>query len=274
MSIEAVHRQYNDIVAPHYDRDPQGLIHLSLDRALEHLRNHHLVDDGCERLRVLDVGMGTGLFLAKLKAVGGEQIVPFGLDLAEKMVDLARERIPDLTAEVDDAANLDACFPDQSFDLVCTHFVTGFVSMNVLAPQIARRLELGGAWSLLGGTRAGFPMLQARANVRGLRWLTGAGAQSLHDGLQNPADLADAVATMEAHGFEVCAAETLEPQVQFADFEQFMEFAYHGGWLTAVIERLGLHEAKAPTRWLLNRLVFPFKDHHRIAAVLARKVRS
>jgi SAM-dependent methyltransferase len=271
MSVQAIRHHYNEVVAPHYDLDPQAMIGLSLDRAIKQLETQHLLGSGPEPLRVLDIGMGTGLFLARLKALGGERIQPFGLDLADKMVEVARRRIPDLVAEVDDAANLDACFPGLSFDLVCTHFVTGFVPLNVLAPKIWDRLEDGGAWSLVGGTRAGFPTLRARADTRYVRWLCGAGSRKLDDVLLNPADRHDAVQTLRAHGFEVRAEETFEPAAKFSNFDEFMEFAHRGGWFTPLIEGLGLHRAGALTRWLLNRLVFPLQDHHRIAVVLARK---
>lgn len=274
MSIEAVHRQYNDVVAPHYDLDPQGVIGRSFDRVVEQLQNHHILGGDAQRLRVLDVGMGTGLFLARLKALNGDCVQPFGIDLAEKMVECARQRLPDLTAEVEDAAHLDACFPGLSFDLICTHFITGFVSMDVLAPKIWGRLHEGGAWSLMGGTRAGFPTLRARGTGKSIRWLSGAQPGKFDDGLVNPEDVNDVVRTVQRHGFEVCAAETFEPEVEFAHFEQFMEFGYQGGWFTPIIEAIGLQKAKAPTRWLLNRLVFPFKDHHSIAVVLARKLRT
>jgi SAM-dependent methyltransferase len=272
MSIQAIHRQYNE-VAPHYDLDPQAVIRRSLDRAIEQFSNHRVLGT-TEPLRVLDVGMGTGLFLARLKALGGDQVQPFGLDLADKMVEIARRRIPDLIAEVDDAANLDACFTGLSFDLVCTHFVTGFVPMKVLAPMIWDRLDEGGLWSLVGGTRAGFPTLRAKASSRFVHWLVGGGSQKLDDVLLNPADRQDAVRTLRANGFEVCAEETFEPGVEFANFDQFMEFGYQGGWFTPIIDGIGLHKAGAFTRWLLNRLVFPFRDHHSIAVVLARKVRT
>jgi SAM-dependent methyltransferase len=276
MALQAIHRQYNEVVAPHYDLDPQAVIGRSLDRAIDQLNNQHLLDSSGEqrRSRVLDVGMGTGLFLARLKALHSGRIQPFGLDLAEKMVEHARRRIPDLIAEVDDAANLDACFLGQSFDLVCTHFVTGFVPISVLAAKIYHRLEEGGYWSLVGGTRAGFPNLQRRANSRFVRWLASAGSRQLDDVLLNPADREDAVGMLKANGFEVCAEETFEPDVAFADFDAFMEFAYRGGWFTPIIEALGLHQAGALTRWLLNRLVFPLEDCHRIAIVLARKGRT
>jgi SAM-dependent methyltransferase len=271
MSTHVIQRSYNDVVAPHYDLDPQALIGRSLARALAQLRKEGLLRECGERLRVLDLGMGTGLFLEKLTALGGD-IQPFGLDLAERMVETARRRIPDLVAEVDDAVNLDDRFVGQSFDLICTHFMTGFVPMKVLAPKIRSRLVPGGHWSLVGGTRAGFPALQAKTHTRLVRWLSGAGSRTLDDVLLNPADVDEVAAIMEANGFEMCVAETFEPVVDFRNFDDFMEFGYRGGWFTPIIEALGVHKAGAITRWLANRVIFPLTDHHSIAIVLARKV--
>jgi SAM-dependent methyltransferase len=270
--MEIIQHAYNDVVAPHYDLDPQGVTGDSLDRAIHQLREHLFFGDGALPLRVLDLGMGTGLFLSRLKVLGGDQVVPFGLDLAENMIACARRKIPDLVAEVDDAANLDAHFPGQMFDCVSTHFVTGFVPMSVLAPKIWDRLEEGGYWSLVGGTKEAYPVLQAKANSRLLRWLFGAGTQKIDDAFCNPANRDDAVRTLEANGFEVCAAETFEPALQFKNFDAFMEFAYQGGWLTPLIESIGANKLKPVTRWMLNRLFFPISDHHSIAIVLARKV--
>jgi len=272
MSIEAIQRQYNEVVAPHYDLDPQGVIGRSLQRAIAQLHQLRLLEDAPGRLQVLDVGMGTGRFLELLKALGNGQVQPFGLDLAEKMVECARRRLPDLVAEVDDAANLDACFPGVSFDLVCTHFITGFVPMSVLAPKIWSRLEEGGYWSLVGGTKAGFPTLQSKADGWLVRRLSGAGSRKLDDVLLNPADQEEVERTLESNGFEVCVAETFEPVLDFPNFDEFMEFAHRGGWFTPLIEALGVHKAGALTRWLLDRLHFPVKDHHSIAIVLGRKV--
>jgi SAM-dependent methyltransferase len=266
-------RQYNEVVASHYDLDPQAVIGRSLDRAVKQLRNQELVGNGAEPLKVLDVGMGTGLFLAKLKALGGDQIQPFGLDLAEKMVAIARRRVPDLVAAVDDASHLDDCFPGQAFDVVCTHFMTGFVPIRVLVPKIWNRLKENGYWSLVGGTKAGFPVLQAKADTRLVRWLCGAGSRKLEDVLINPADQDEVVRTLQGNGFAVSEAETFQPELDFPNFDAFMEFAYRGGWFTPLVEALGIHRAGTMTRWLLNRF-FPIKDHHSIVIVLARKVKK
>jgi SAM-dependent methyltransferase len=222
-------------------------------------------------LRVLDIGMGTGLFLGKLKELAGDQIVPLGLDLAENMVENARRRIPDLTAAVGDAARLDSYFPGQQFGCICTHFITGYVPMRVLAPQIANRLDTGGYWSLVGGTKLAYRALQAKGDSQILRWLSGAGSRRVDETVLNPANMQEVVDTLNAHGFAICARETFEPVIEFNNYDQFMEFAYRGGWLTPLIESIGLHRAGALKRWLLDRLVFPVRDSHNIVIVLGRK---
>jgi SAM-dependent methyltransferase len=271
MIAQTLHHAYNEVVAPHYDLDPQHVTGDSLDRAVQQLRHEHFFGDGALPFRVLDLGMGTGLFLSRLKALGSEQIVPFGLDLAENMIANARRKIPDLVAEVDDAANFDAHFPGQTFDCICTHFITGFVPMRLLAPKIWQRLDDGGFWSFVGGTKGGFPGLQAKTNSKILRWWSGAGGRSIDESFINPADLAETMHILEENGFQVCEAETFEPRVDFADFDQFMEFGYQGGWFTPLLEEIGLQNTGIVTRWLLNRFVFPVNDHHSIAIVLARK---
>jgi SAM-dependent methyltransferase len=270
MSTTAIHHAYNDVVATHYDLDPQGVIVRSLDRGLAHLKEEGVLDsDGA--LDVLDVGMGTGLFLEKLERSTGCRMAPFGIDLAANMLEVARLRIPRLDAVVGDASHLSAYFAGRWFDCICTHFVTGFVPIGLLAPQIVRRLRPGGYWSLVGGTRAAYPVLQSKGNSKFLRWLAGAGSRSMDDSVLNPADLRTVAETMDAHGFELRRGETFEPPLNFAHFDAFMEFGYRGGWLTPLIESMGLHEAGPAKRWLLNRLIFPVADKHNIVIALGRK---
>jgi len=271
MSTQTIHRAYNDVVAPHYDLDPQGVIGRSLDRAVEQLQKEDVLGPTKGPRCVLDIGMGTGLFLGKLKGLAGDRIVPFGVDLAENMVENARKRIPDLTAVVGDAALLDAYFPGQQFDCICTHFVTGYVPMRVLGPKIAGRLKPGGYWSIVGGTKAAYPALQALGDSKLIRWLSGAGSRKMDDTVLNPGNLQEVGELLKSYGFEVRAGETFEPVIEFNDFDQFMEFAYRGGWLTPLIESIGLQKAGAVKRWLLNRLVFPLKDSHNIVIALGRK---
>jgi SAM-dependent methyltransferase len=271
MSTKTVYHSYNDIVAHLYDLDPQNVTKDSLDRAIQQLNQHHYLGDDSLPLRVLDLGMGTGMFLASLKQLAGEQIIPFGLDLADNMIDNARRKIPDLIAEVDDAANFEAHFPGQLFDCVSTHFITGFVPMTLLAPKIYHRLDEGGCWSFVGGTKEGFPELRRKARSRILQRYGGGDGRTIDEELINPVNDQEVIGVMEANGFDVLAVETFRPPVRFGNFDDFMEFGYHGGWFTPIIETVGLHKAGAFTRWLMNRLVFPINDHHSVVIALGRK---
>jgi hypothetical protein len=182
--------------------------------------------------------------------------------------------MPDLVAEVDDAANFDAHFDGQKFDLISTHFITGFVPMQVLAPKIWARLKDGGWWSFMGATKTGYPALQRKANSRLLRWFLRAGTMRVEDVVCIPAGREEVVTTLEGNAFKVYESETFMPELTFRNLEDFMDYGYRGGWLTPFIERIGLHRAGAFTRLAMNWFVFPVKDHHTIEIALAQKVRK
>jgi SAM-dependent methyltransferase len=271
MHTHVIQRQYDEVIAPHYDVDPQAVIGDSLDRAVAQLCEQPQVRTSTTALRVLDLGMGTGRFLTKLAARVNRPLQSAGLDLSEKMVAVARQRVPDLVAVVDDARNLDAHFTPESFDLVCTHFVTGYVPVGVLAPKVWDKLAPGGHWSFVGGTRAGFPALHRVAQSALVRRLFRAKALDVGGLVASPDDRADLVRTLEAHGFAVLAAETFSPEFHFADFEEFLEVCYRGGWLTPFVESWGVHKAGRFVRLLLDTFVFPMRDRHVIEIVLAEK---
>lgn len=271
METTAIQRQYDEVIASHYDRDAQRVTQDSLDKAVAQLCRQDEFTAAEEPLRVLDLGMGTGLFYERLTARSAREVKAFGVDLSEKMVEIAREKLPGLVAAVDDAANFDAHFAGESFDLICTHFLTGFVPMETLAPKIMARLRPGGWWSFVGGTREGFPQLQQRANSRLIQWLFGGRQVDVGAMVHNPADEAEVTDNLQRHGFSVLDSETFQPALKFANYNDFMAFAYYGGWLTPFIEKLKLHEAGAITRTLLNRFVFPVHDQHSIAIVLGQK---
>ena len=272
MMTQTIQRQYDEVIAFHYDLDHQSVTGSTLDRAARQICTEQLLDGDDEPLRVLDVGMGTGMFLAKLIALGGDAIQPFGIDLSAKMVENAYQKIPNLVAAIDDAVNLDAHFLDQPFDLICTHFLSGFVPLSILAPKICSRLQEGGYWSYIGATKVSFPTLQAKANSRLIRWLSGGRSLRVDDLSFSPANRQEIFQTLEQNGFVVRQCETYQPALKFRNMDEFMDFAYRGGWLTPFIEALGLHKSGWLTQWMLNRFFFPVEDHHSIEIHLAQKV--
>jgi SAM-dependent methyltransferase len=271
MQAELIQRQYDQVIASNYDLDPKSLIGDSQDRALRQIQQHGLMADRDDPLRVLDLGIGTGKFVAKLRDVAAGEIEPFGVDVSEKMIAIAKKRLPDLTAVVDDAANCDSHFQDVTFDLIGTQFVTGFVPMRVLAPKIWSMLAPGGYWSFVGGTQAGFATLQQLARGKLLNWIFKGRTVNVSDVVYNPANEAEIARTLKGNDFEVCACATFEPELHFQNFSDFYAFAYLGGWLTPFIEALGLHRPRPVIAALLNAFVFPVDDCHNIVIALARK---
>lgn len=271
-TTDTIQQQYNELIAPHYDLDPQSVTGNTLDRAAEQIRAQGLLEDRADRLRVYDVGMGTGMFLTRLLALAGDRIQPFGLDLSQKMIDCAYQKIPDLAGAVDTAVNLDTHFPEYSFDLICTHFITGFVPLDVLAPKVWSRLEDGGYWSYLGATKGAYPTLQSKANHPFLRLMFGGQKLDIDGMVLSPANQREVLDTLERHGFVVRQCETFEPKLHFANLDEFLEFAYYGGWLTPFIDAIGLQKTSAFMRWILNRFFFPMDDHHSVEIHLAQKV--
>lgn len=270
MQTTVIQRQYDEIIASRYDFDPHSVIGDSLDRAVAQIQGN-LAAGGNEDLHVLDLGVGTGRFLEKLRGAAGLNIRPFGLDISRAMIDVARARIPDLVAAIDDAANLDEYFRGQAFDLACTHFITGFVPLGVLAPKVGNKLKAGGWWTFVGGTREGFPVLQDKANSKLFRWLFGTNELDVGQFVCNPADQRTVEAELEQNGFAVRACETFRPTFRFKDLNEFLEFAYYGGWLTPFIEGLGLHKAAPLLRAMMNGFIFPVRDQHSIVIALAQK---
>jgi SAM-dependent methyltransferase len=272
MQATTVQRHYDEVIASHYDFDPQSVIGDSLGRAIDQIRQRQSSGSGPKSLSVLDLGVGTGLFLERLRVQAEWDIQPFGLDISQKMIEIACTRIPDLIATVDDAANLSDHFQNHFFDLICTHFITGFVPLDVLAPKIWHRLQSEGYWSIVAGTKAGFPHLQQKAASLPLkRWLFGGSKLNVDDLVCNPTSLEEVVCTLERKGFSVCECETFCPDLHFNNFDDFMRFAYYGGWLTPFIEALGLHKTNPLMRMLLNAFYFPARDQHNIVIALAQK---
>lgn len=262
-------RQYDELIAHRYDRDPQGVAGRAVERALDGVLE---TLSGCERrLRALDLGVGTGRFFERLRARGDLDVEPFGVDTSHQMAQIASLKIPDLTTAIGDAAELHRHFAGMAFDLISTHFVTGYVPIADLAPQIHDRLAPGGLWSFVGGTRRAFPALRRLGESWWFRAAFRAARQRVDDHLLNPADLEEVLRVMQEAGFDVTLQETFLPRVAFGDFDEFLSFAHGGGWLTPLVEAVGLHRASPMIRRVFDRAVFPIRDHHDVAIVLARR---
>jgi SAM-dependent methyltransferase len=129
---------------------------------------------GEKKLRILDVGTGTGFLSLSLAELGHEVV---GVDLAEGMISFARkmadERGLNLDLEIGDAESLD--FYDESFDAVVSRWVLWTLPdpekaitewMRVLKPGgrafefgISRPAEKAGLWRQITWNLWRFPLM-------------------------------------------------------------------------------------------------------------------
>ena len=117
--------------------------------------------------RALEVGCGSGYFLARLLDYGATHAA--GIDLLEERIAVARERHPRLELVVGDATGLP--WPDGSFDLV-----TQFTCLSSVLDRSVRGAIAAEMWRVLapGGAIVSYDVRAPRALLRAFRRVAGA----------------------------------------------------------------------------------------------------
>lgn len=141
---EEVHEMF-DRIAPKYD-----LLNHTLSASIDRWWRRRAVDcvKSCAPRRILDVATGTGdLAIAMARRIAGAQIL--GVDLSERMLDVARRKVAEkglrarVALEVGDAERL--ALPDASFDVATVAFgVRNFGDLEGGLREIARTIRPGG----------------------------------------------------------------------------------------------------------------------------------
>jgi len=270
-----IQRQYDEIIAPNFDIDAKGIYASTYQKGITQIQNTNLLQSQTP-LQVLDIGIGTGSFLEKIFLLYECEIDPFGIDISEKMLDIAKKKIPNLRTIVDNVTNLEHHFVGHSFNLICSHFVTGFVPMRELAPKVWNLLDEGAYWSLIGQTMASYPNLRKIEDSLASKLIYRVfGSSKLDDDVvSSPEGHSEVIEILEENDFEVCQIETFEPRIDFANLDDFLNFGYYNGWLTPFIEKLGIHQASKMLSIMINILLFPIHDNQSIEIALARKIKK
>ena len=127
-----------DRIAPTYDR-LNHLLSLGIDRGWRRKAVRRLLP--FRPRRVLDACCGTGDFSILLRDTLQAKVT--GCDLSEGMMQIAREKAPDLCFEQQDCLHL--TYGDASFDVVaCAYGVRNFESLEDGLREFFRVLEPGG----------------------------------------------------------------------------------------------------------------------------------
>ncbi len=93
-----------------------------------------------DQLKIIDMGCGTGAFIAKFLDHGFEL---YGIDISSKSIDLARRKYPTITFEVGDIENTN--WADSSFDIILLSGVLHhFPDFTLVVKECYRILKKGG----------------------------------------------------------------------------------------------------------------------------------
>jgi ubiquinone/menaquinone biosynthesis C-methylase UbiE len=248
-------RLYDEQVAGTYDRDELGLLAGVRALAVAQVRATAMP----ENAMVLDLGAGTGESLLALRDrfPRGRFI---GVDLSERMLAIAREKL-ELQTFVDNVLNAGAHVEDGTADLVLAHFLTSFVDRPQLFRVARRALRVGGAISVVSTTReALFRLRRVAGGLLGDAAAIDAAAPApLNDGTM--------AEELKACGFEVVASDTFTKPISFHTFDECLEWGLRSGFLTQVVDAIGLDRVEAVRP--LATGVFPFHDEYMGVAITA-----
>ncbi len=253
-------RLYDQHIADHYDDDRYGLLRGGRALALQQLAARVGALPVSTAPRIVDLALGTGASL-----LGAHALLPaaslHGIDISARMLEIAKSRIVDVHAILDDAAHVGRHFEAGTVDVALMHFLTTYIDGRQVVADTARTLRPGSLLSIASTTWAAFPTLQ-----------TLLGHLLAHDEQHaiNPApESADVVAGfLTDAGLEVVERDEFATPIRFGSFDELHDFGLRSGFFTHIIEAVS-DEVMVMARNIEG--IFPFEDTYKAAVLLARK---
>ena len=271
MTIKAI---YNDLAAGYDSADQFGAIHKSHHVALEQIARLDLAKRS--HCKVLDLGVGDGAFLLRLK-----NQLPHaeftGLDVSSEMLKRATDTLA-LTAIESSAADVMNYIPAHTQDIVLAHFINAYIPTHTLFNAAQHLMRSTGYFSMITTTYDSFPVAQkylADCIAQGslLSSVVGHYYKSIVKQTTVAASQSELVSAFSEHGFEIIEHLRIEIPIVLNNIEELAAFGIDGTWfLNSLSIRL------LPRQFLINRLKrlfgkifeFPYHDTHIIDVVLAR----
>lgn len=228
--------------------------------------------------RILDLGIGSGAFLAQLKEKFPDTQFA-GVDIAKKMLAIASKRIPGLEAIESSIADISPANIKGQFDLMIAHFVLAYVDINTLLEKAQLFLSEGGMISIVTTTHESFPNFQEQIRHQLLKnslqsriirkiYKTGIKKTSVPRSYE-----AIKVAALE-NNLEIINRQQISTDILFQNATEMTDFAVKGGWLLNALDYPFLPTTASYNlvRNYFNRTIrFPWEDKHIVESVLLQK---
>lgn len=230
-----------------------------------------------DKARILDLGVGDGAFLNKLKPIFPNAEMT-AIDLSPSMLKLAQEKL-DLTAIECSATEADQYLPAHSQDLILAHFINAYIPIHDLFMQAHRLARANGYFSMITTTYDSFPKAQQHlaefiAEDNYISSIVGHYYKNIVQNTTVAASKEELLNTFAEHEFKIVSHQRIEIPIVLNDVEALASFGIDGTWFLNTLSIRML-----PKNFLLNRLkrlfhrifTFPYQDKHIIDVVLAKK---
>ena len=263
-------------VGGHYATANQfGSITESHKCAIEQIKQAHL--GTTPHYKVLDVGVGNGAFLQKLKECM-PQADFLGIDISKEMLQRAHEAL-DLTTIETSATQASRFVPHHSQDLVLAHFINAYIPIHTLFHEARLLTRANGYFSLITSTYESFPIAQqALANFISQESVLSRIVGHYYKGIVKNTTVAgsenELLHAFDEHKFRIISHRRLHIPITLNTIDDLALFGIEGTWfLNSLSVRM------LPKNFLIQRLTrlfskifnFPYQDTHIIDVVLAQK---
>jgi SAM-dependent methyltransferase len=274
--MNATAEHYNEY-AKFYDyADKFGTISLSHDAALQQIMKYN-IGLNRQQFRVLDLGVGDGGFLKKLKPLMPNAEF-YGLDVSKEMLKKARENIEfhGIQASAGDA---DKMLPLHMQDLVLAHFINAYIPMASLLQQVKWMTKANGYFSFITSTYESFPnsQMQLAKFVAGdtiMGGLVGHYYKTVVSKTPVASGYEEIVSQLKLNHFEILDHQRIHVPIYFENIDEMSKFGIDGTWFLNT-----LSATRIPKQFFIERLKrffnkifeFPYHDEQIIDIMLVRK---
>ncbi|MCA0402995.1 MAG: class I SAM-dependent methyltransferase [Proteobacteria bacterium] len=273
MSLKAMYNEADD----HYAiADRFGSISKSHDAAIAEIKKENLGKR--PHYKVLDLGVGNGAFLEKLKPY--MPLADFtGIDISKKMLHQAKQVIPNLTTIEGTAAEASHYLPHNSQDLVLAHFINAYIPIETLFKEASCLTRSNGYFSLITTTYESFPVAQQNlANFVAQGSLLSSVVGHYYKAMVKNTTVASGFSELsqvfKEHHFTIVNHERISIPITLNNIDELTLFGIDGTWFLNSLSMRML-----PKNFLIQRLkrlfgeifTFPYHDTHIIDVVLAKK---
>lgn len=277
MTLQALY----DNAAESYDlANCFGAISTSHDIALEQILKARI---GKPSLRcshppkILDLGVGDGRFLARLKNhIPNAQCT--GFDISPEMLKLAQKRL-EMTGICAGAQQAEHYLPLHSQDLVLAHFINAYIPIDTLFHQAHLMAKASGYFSYISTTYDSFPHCQEfLANFINENSFIGSMIGHYYKSVVKHTTVAPNLVSLKqklsTHKFLLAEHRRIEIDIVFESAKDVARFGVDGSWFLNALDY-----PLVPQKLLVNKLTklinkivtFPFHDKHIIDIILAKK---